>query len=302
LPSPEPDELELQANGLRFHALTAGPTDAPLVLLLHGFPELARSWRHQLPVLEQAGYRAVAPDLRGYGETERRGPYGLRTLAADVASLVRALGHDRAAVVGHDWGGAAAWIAAARHPDAVERLAVLNSPHPHVLARELVRNPRQLRRSTYLLAYQLPWWPERVLTRDGAHAIGRILVGGSHVRSAWPETEIERYQEAFLRPGAAAAALAWYRAAFRRPLVRVPRIAAPTLVLWGVHDRFLGEELIAPDRLARVLAPGNVPEVRRIEDAGHFVQNEAPGRVNQELLRWLAGERPESQGEGPHTG
>ena len=281
------EELAPRANGVRFHALAAGDPDAPLVLLLHGFPELARSWRHQLPALAGAGYRAVAPDLRGFGETERRGPYDLRTVATDVAELVRALGRERATIVGHDWGGGSAWAAAALHPGVVEGLAVLNCPHPHTLARELVRNPRQLRKMTYFLAYQLPWWPARVLPRDGARAIGRILLGGSHVRSAWPPDEIEQYQRAFLRPGAASAALAWYRAAFRRPVLRLPRIAAPTLVLWGVRDRFVEEELVAPEKLARVLAPGNVAEVRRIEDAGHFVQNEAPERVNEALVSWL---------------
>ena len=109
------DELRLRANGLTFHALAAGDDRAPLVLLLHGFPELSRSWRHQLPALAAAGYRAVAPDLRGYGATERRGAYDVRTLAADAAGLVHALGRERAAVVGHDWGGAIAWTAAQLH-------------------------------------------------------------------------------------------------------------------------------------------------------------------------------------------
>lgn len=284
------DALTLQANGLRFAAIADGPRDAPLVLLLHGFPELARSWRHQLPALAAAGWRAVAPDLRGYGGTEQRGPYDLATLSADAAGLVRALGRGRAVVVGHDWGGAVAWSVAGRHPEVVERLVVMNSPHPSALARELRHNRRQLLRSSYMLLFQLPLLPEWLLTRDRAAGVARAIRGGSYVRSAWPAEELEPYRRAFLQPGAARAALGWYRAAFRGRTAGGPRprpITAPTLVLWGVEDRFLGVETIARPKLAPYLAPGNAPEIAWIEGAGHFVQNEAPERVNAALLAWL---------------
>jgi epoxide hydrolase 4 len=214
-------------------------------------------------------------------------------LARDAAALVRALGRDRATLVGHDWGGVVAFTAAHVEPDAVERLVVLNAPHPGTMLGELVRNPRQLRRSLYMLFFQLPLLPERALTRNDATLVARTLRGGSHVREAWPREELDLYRAAFLEPGAARAALAYYRTAARRPLiarrvVRSHRIDCPTLVLWGVHDRALGAELIAPNRLAPYFAPGNVPEVVRIDEAGHFLQNEAPQRVNEELLRWLA--------------
>lgn len=286
------ETLTLTANGIRFQALAAGPDDGPLVLCLHGFPELARSWRHQLPALAGAGYRAVAPDLRGYGETDVQGPYDVRTLAADVAGLVGALGRERAVVVGHDWGGAVAWSTAALHPTVVERLVVLNCPPATELFRTMLRSPRQLRKSSYILFFQLPRLPERRLAEDGAAAIARALVGGSHRRGVWPAEELDAYRAAFARPGRAKAAIDWYRVAFRRTLRPrrrrpFPRVAAPTLVLWGVEDRFLGRELVAPERLRSVLADGNTPRVIWIEDAGHFVQNEAPERVNTELLRWL---------------
>ena len=265
-------------------------------MLLHGFPELSRSWRHQLPALAAAGFRAVAPDLRGYGRTERRGPYDARTLVADVVSLVRALGRERAAVVGHDWGGAIAWWAAHGAPEVVERLAVLNCPHPAVMAREVVRNPRQLARSAYVFFFLVPRLPERWLTANGACNVARILRGGSKVRSAWPEDEVARYREALLQPGAASAALAYYRANARRVGAWTrsagrPPIAAPTLVLWATGDRALGEELVDPRKLAPFFAPGNEPEIVRLDGVGHFVQNEAPERVNAELLRWLARNR-----------
>ena len=177
-------------------------------------------------------------------------------------------------------------------PERVERLVVLNCPHPASMGRELRRNPRQLARSSYLFFFQLPWLPEWLLTRDRGRAVARALRGGSHVRDAWPREELDRAREAFLRPGVASAALGYYRAAARRPgmarrlAARAP-IAAPTLILWGVHDRFLRQETIRPERLRPYYAAGNEPRVVRIEKAGHFVQNEAPDRVNAELLGWL---------------
>ena len=286
------ESLILTANGIGFHVLADGPADGPLVLCLHGFPELGRSWRHQLPALAEAGYRAVAPDLRGYGETELRGPYGVTTLVDDVAGLVAALGRERATVVGHDWGGAVAWSVAALRPSVVERLVAVNCPPPSELSRALLRSPAQLMKSWYILFFQLPWLPERRMAANGAEVVARALVGGSHRRGVWPPDELAAYSASFARPGRAKAAIDWYRASFRGALRpgrprRLPRISAPTLVLWGVEDRFLGRELVGPDCLRRVLAEGNLPTVVWIEDAGHFVQNEAPERVNDELMRWL---------------
>jgi pimeloyl-ACP methyl ester carboxylesterase len=287
------EDIWIAVDGLRVHALADGPADGPLIVLLHGFPELARSWRHQLPALAEAGYRAVAPDQRGYGDTDMRGPYDANTLARDVVGLVRALGRERAVVIGHDWGGAVAWILARAHPEVVERLVAVNCPPPAVLTRELLRNPRQLRRSWYMLFFQLPWLPERRMARDGAAIVARALVGGSYVRSAWPQQEVDGYRTAFARPGRAKAAIDWYRAAFRRSLVprrrggHSVRVTAPTLVLFGARDRFLGAELVEPAKLSTVMAPGNEPVVVLVEDAGHYLQNEAPERVNEELLRWL---------------
>ncbi|MGE5864135.1 MAG: alpha/beta fold hydrolase, partial [Rhizobacter sp.] len=127
------DTLLLRANGLAFHACAAGPDDGPLVLLLHGFPESSAAWRHQIGPLARAGWRVVAPDQRGYGQTSRprgRSAYRIDALADDVEGLARALGADRYAVVGHDWGGLVAWHLASRGAEGLERMAILNAPHP----------------------------------------------------------------------------------------------------------------------------------------------------------------------------
>ena len=281
--------LELHANGLRFSALADGPDDGPLVLLLHGFPELARSWRHQLPALAAAGYRAVAPDLRGYGGTEARGPYDLRTLAADAAGLIDALGRERAVVVGHDWGGVIAWAAAHIHPERVERLVVMNAPHPRLMGEEMRASGDQRTRSRYIFRFQIPILPERAMSKDHAARIARALRGGSYVKGVWPDEELEHYRNAFDEPHKLRGPLAYYRTAFRNALLRRRvglggPLQAPTLVLWGMHDRFLGPSLADEEQLRR-FAP-NVTVVP-IEEAGHFVQNEAPERVNAELLAWL---------------
>ncbi|MEI2727823.1 MAG: alpha/beta hydrolase [Candidatus Nanopelagicales bacterium] len=181
------ESIRFAANGLEVHALAAGPADGPLVMLLHGFPELSRSWRHQLVALSNAGYRAVAPDQRGYGQTTRRGPYDIETLSADVAAMIDALGRERAIVIGHDWGGGVAWAVAGFFPQRVQALVVANCPPPQVMARALKRSPRQLKKSLYMVFFQLPVIPERMLTADGSRAIGRSLVGGSYVRSAFDE-------------------------------------------------------------------------------------------------------------------
>jgi epoxide hydrolase 4 len=279
----------VEAGGLHFNALMEGPDDAPLVLLLHGFPELARSWRHQLPALAASGYRAVAPDLRGYGGTDAHGPYDLRTLAGDVDALITALGRDRATVVGHDWGGVIAWAAAHLHPKRLERLAIMNAPHPVLMRKELTASGDQRRRSRYILWFQVPFLPERQLSRDRGAQIARALRGGSHERDAWPDDELEHYRSAFDEPRKLRGPLAYYRTAFRNALLRrgprLPgRIDVPTLVLWGMRDRFLAPSFADPQQLGRFVRDLTVV---RIADAGHFVQNEAPERVNEELVRWL---------------
>jgi len=286
------EELRLRANGISFRALAEGPADGPLAILLHGFPELAISWKRQLPALAAAGMRAVAPDLRGYGGTEQQGPYDLRTLCADVAGLVRALGRERASIIGHDWGAAIAWGTAFLEPQVVERLTVMNCPHPAVMARALLTNPRQLLRSWYMFAFQIPLLPQLLLSRDRAAAVARALRGGSTIRSVWTDEALEPYREAFAQPGAAKAAIGYYRAALLHPSIvrdaKARPIRAPTKIIWGADDRFLGRELIARSAMHPYFAEGNLPQIELIEGAGHFVQNEASERVNDALVRWVA--------------
>lgn len=268
-----------------FEAIIDGPDDGPLVVLLHGFPELNISWRHQIPALVEAGYRVLAPNQRGYAESVRSGSYATADLAADAVAMLDAMGAPTATIVGHDWGGGVAWTLAHLHPDRVERLVVMNCPPPVVLAHEFRTNPSQLAKSWYMFFFQLPVLPERMV----ASKMPGMLVAGSHNRSVWNRENLEPYAQAFATPADATGPVNWYRAALRKPWANrnLPKIACPILIIWGTKDRFLGLELIAPEALRRAIAYGNEPDIVLLEEAGHFVQNEDPEAVTAALMDWL---------------
>src|SRR6185436_16501838 len=239
----------VESNGLRFRVLQAGPERGALVLLLHGFPEGAACWRHQIGPLAAAGYRVWAPDQRGYGESAR--PVGVRQyrlplLAADAFGLLDAAGVVSARVVAHDWGGAVAWWMAQARPDRIERLAILNCPHPAVMRRALYTNPRQMLRSWYMAFFQLPWLPETLLGAGDGALMARGLRTTSR-QGAFRDSDLEAYRRDWRRPGALRAMIDWYRAA-RYPLrmggrvgaAAEPRVQPATLLLWGKRDRALG--------------------------------------------------------------
>ena len=257
------------------------PADVPLVVFMHGFPELWWSWRHQLRAFAAAGFWAVAPDMRGYNESDKPkgvAHYEVEALAADIAGLVRALGRKTAIIVGHDWGAVVAWCLAEQHPSVVERLAILNVPHPVQMTRGL-RRLKQLRKSWYIFFFQLPWGiPERALAKDDY-----AFVRKTFEIDGFDGADIVPYLDAIRTPGALTAAMSYYRAAIRRTLMGRPpkyvRIDCPVLVIWGDKDRHLGKEMATPPAK---LVPN--ARVEHIPDASHWVQNAAPERVNELLL------------------
>ena len=275
----------VRVNGISMHYVTAG--SGPLLLLLHGFPEFWYSWRHQLAPLAKQ-FTVVAPDQRGYNETEKPGwGYSVDVLVADVVELIAALGHERALLVGHDWGGAVAWATAIARPQRVERLAVLNVPHPARFVEQLRRSPRQLLRSAYMGFFALPTLPELALSASNYAAIERAL--RRDLGAAISDEEIAAYKAAISTPGALTAGLNWYRAAASRG----PRgifadaqtvCTRPTLLLWGDRDAYLGPELFrGNERFAPDLTTLHVP------GAGHWVQQWAPELVTRELLAFFSG-------------
>jgi epoxide hydrolase 4 len=280
-------EGNVLTNGVRLHVVEAGPENGDLVVLLHGFPEFSFGWRAQIGPLAGAGYRVVVPDQRGYNLSDKpRGlaAYCLDELVADIAGLIEATGRRQAFVVAHDWGGAAAWWLAVTRSELVRALAVINAPHPVVLRRLLRTSPAQRRKSRYMLYFQLPWLPERRLAGDDFAYMAAALAKTSRP-GTFTADDLDSYREAWARPGALTAMLNWYRAALRRPPKRPPtvRVIAPTLLIWGARDRFLGQELVAPS-----LGLCDRGRAEILPDATHWVQHEEPGRVNTLLLDFFA--------------
>lgn len=271
-------------NGIRMHYVVQG--EGPLIVLLHGFPEFWYSWRYQISFLAEHGYTVVAPDLRGYNETDKpRKGYDIPTLLCDIQGLIKGLGQQKAIIVGHDWGGVLAWTFAMSYPAMTGCLIVMNAPHPAAMMREM-RTLKQLRKSWYVFAFQIPWLPEYLLGRNNAHEIGRMLRGAALQKSAFPSEVTARYQKAMSKPGAIHAAISYYRQLF----LHMPRsfkkyevqIQVPTLLIWGEQDIALGIELTTG--LERWV---NDIQIKRIPSSGHWVQQEQPEEVNQYILDFL---------------
>jgi len=281
----------IEAGGLRFEVATAGDPASPrLALLLHGFPECAFSWREQLPFLAARGYRVWAPNQRGYGNSPMpRGvkSYRIEELVNDVASLIDASGAREVLLAGHDWGAMVAWEFALRRPRPIERLAIFNVPHPARFREELRHNKAQRKRSRYALFFQLPWLPEFMLRRKNGALIDEAFRGMAVDKSRFPDEVLAVYRANALRPGGATAMLNWYRAAgrrFRRADDPAPPIEVPTLMVWGEQDSALGKELaLGTDRYVKDLT------LRFLPNVSHWVQQEAPERVNEIWGAWLDG-------------
>lgn len=282
-------------NGIRVHYAQAGH-GPQLLLMLHGFPECWWSWRHQLALFRDTPalakrYTAVAPDLRGYNETDRPSwGYELDVLVQDAVELIRALGHTSAAVAGHDWGGNIAWSLAIARPELVERLVALNIPHPALFSAAIGTNWRQMLRSWYILFFQLPWLPELALRANGYEAIGRAFRDMAVDKSRFTDDDIRIFKSAMAAPGARTAALSYYRAIVQQGARGMfegtgMRVRAPTLMVWGEHDTALGKELTyGTERFAPDL------RIRYIPNCSHWVQQEQPELVNDYLVQFL-GER-----------
>jgi pimeloyl-ACP methyl ester carboxylesterase len=279
-------DFRQQANGVMLHGVAAGPEEGPLVILLHGFPEFWWAWRHQIGPLSEAGLRVLAPDQRGYNLSSKPveiASYDLDTLAADVIALADAFGGGKVRLVGHDWGGLVAWWAASHYPDRIERLAILNAPHPAAAGSYLRANPTQALKSSYIAFFQLPFVPEAVL-RANDFALMQLALLRSSRPGIFTDDVLARYRKAWAEPGALTAMLNWYRALRRRPNLRDSRIGVPTLVIWGEQDRFL-ERGLAEASLALCDAGRPV----WFETATHWVHLEEPEEVSAELVEFLAG-------------
>ncbi len=269
----------VRSGDVKLHCVCAGPSDGPLVLLLHGFPARWSTWREVLPALARAGLLAVAPDLRGYGASDRPAgvdSYSVLRAIDDALAIQAAFQRERCFVVGHDFGGGIAWALAMTHPERVERLAVLNSVHVVGFERQM-RKWSQLSKSWYVFLFLLPWLPEWWLSRRDFAFVHRSLVADGL------RDDVVRDLLEGIRPrGALHAALNWYRASFRdvaRKRLLPKKVDLPTLAIWGDRDTNLDPELATPpaDWVSDV-------RVEHVPEAGHWVHHEAPDKVNAMLL------------------
>jgi pimeloyl-ACP methyl ester carboxylesterase len=283
------DHRYILTNNIHLHVVQDGPPDGPLLILLHGFPEFWYGWRRQIPLLASAGYRVWAPDQRGYNLSDKpRGiaAYSLDQLAADVVGLIDAAGEQQAFLVGHDWGGAVAWRVAASYPERLRKLIILNTPHGSVMAKNLRQNRAQLRKSWYMLAFQIPWLPE-FITRLRNWELGTEALRKSSLPGTFSAADLDEYRKAWARPNAYHSMLNWYRAAIQKPPSPPAnrRISVPTLLIWGAKDRFFEQTLAQPsiDRC-------DDGELVIIEGATHWVQHEEAERVNGLIGAFFAGE------------
>ena len=284
----------IDANGIRFHYLTAG--EGPLVVLLHGFPQLSYEYRHLVPALARAGYRAVAPDMRGFGDTTRPAriaDYALQTLGEDVAALIGALGESKAHVLGHEWGGIVAAEAALSYPDKIDRLILVNGSPAITLGRAIHHSWRQRARSSYVLFYRIPFLPERWLTAFHGRAM-RLLLSDAPLSAE----DLTVYRDAICRPRAAWAGLAYYRSIAQTIKVdadrlRGKRIASTGLVLWGERDRILRRDL------TRWIDRQFTHPTRKVffPDVGHWLIEARPDEVAREVIAFI--DEGRSRDDGP---
>jgi pimeloyl-ACP methyl ester carboxylesterase len=280
------EHSSIKTNGIRLHVVQAGPKSGVPVLLLHGFPEFWYGWRKQIPALAAAGCRVIVPDQRGYNVSDKPREiksYCVETLMEDILGLIKALDYEKVNLVGHDGGAFIAWMLAIKHPEMLHRLGIINVPHPAVIKRFLQRDFEQMRRSLYILFFQLPWLPETIMR------IGNWSVAASNMRrsgkpNAFTEQDIEKYKEAWSQPGAMTAMLNWYRAAIRYPpkVTNGMRIHIPTLILWGVQDFALSRRMARPS--LDYCEDGNLIF---FPDATHWVQHEEADEVNRQLLNFI---------------
>lgn len=286
------EHLKVRANGIDFHVAQMGSGDR-LALCLHGFPENWISWRFQMPFLAGKGWRVWAPDLRGYGETSKPSgiqEYALETLLEDVGALIDASSAREVMLIAHDWGAIIAWLFATRKVRPLDRLVIMNVPHPGA-ASSGGPSLKQLLASWYIFFFQIPGLPEWILSRDEAKAVGRALSDTCCHPERFPDEIIRLYREAALRPGALTGMVNYYRALVRGGGMRrqarlgYPAIETPSLFLWGEQDVALTKETTyGTEDFVTSLT------LRYLPNASHWVQQDQPEVVNPMLEAWLEGD------------
>lgn len=274
-----------ETNGIKLHTVEAGPKDGEMVVLLHGFPEFWYGWKEQIPFLVRQGYRVVAPDQRGYNlsdKPKRVRDYHLDKLADDIIGLIDKFGRQKVLLVGHDWGAAVTWWLAARNPERFHRVIVLNVPHIDALRGSWRSNWEQVRKSWYILFFQIPLLPE-LIGRITSYRPGlRLMVASSHA-DTFTADDMQKYLEAWRQLGAMRSMLNWYRSIVRHsPKLPDPRVKIPLLIVWGAQDIALTRKIAVQS-----LDYCDDGQLYFLEEATHWVQHDEPEKVNRLIGRFL---------------
>lgn len=279
----------IDANGLKFHCVVEGEGD--LVVLCHGFPECWYSWRHQIRSLSKR-FKVVAPDMRGFGQSDKpKGvkSYMLNVVANDIKGIIEALGYKKAIVIGHDWGGAVAWQVAIQHPEVVEKLIILDAPHPSGFINTILSSPLQILRSSYMTFFNLPFIPEIVMRSFNYTPLKMAFKLGSFRRDAFTREDLDILAREAARPGALTGGLNYYRALFRnkdlfKNRFNLTNVKCPVLIIWAELDIFLGKELTYDlDQYA-----DNVIRKEYVPHCNHWIQQEQPRVVNRLINDFLS--------------
>ncbi len=282
------DHAFIKTNGVQLHVVQAGPSDGPLVILLHGFPEFWYGWRRQIDALAEQGFRVWVPDQRGYNLSDKPkgiAAYNLDNLSADVIGLIEAAGQQQTYLVGHDWGAAVAWWTACKYPERLKKLVILNVPHHKVFRKRLATDNEQRLRSWYAAFFQIPFLPEALIGFGNTEGFARTLRQSSRP-GAFSDADLAEYRQAWGQPGALTSMLNWYRSVAQTPPKQAPdsRVKMPTLILWGKQDHALKWEM-AEDSV-KLCDDGRVIY---LENATHWVQHEEAETVNREMIGFLRG-------------
>jgi pimeloyl-ACP methyl ester carboxylesterase len=277
-------------ESIHLHVVTAGDRENPPLILLHGFPEYWRAWEKMIPSLVAAGYFVIVPDQRGYGDSSKPAgalSYSIDRLTDDLFSLVEWTGRSQCDLVAHDWGGIVAWSAVQARPERFRKFVAVNVPHPAVFGWAVKNLPSQRRKSAYIAFFQIPWLPEIYCRAFRFRALIRTLERTSRP-GTFSEEDLERYRDAWGKPGALHAMIQWYRAAKKRKRgnlsspKKLDLIKIPVLLLWGDRDAFFAKDLAE-----KTLGRCEHARLRDFSDGTHWIHHEEPELVASEVLSFI---------------
>ncbi|KAJ8406408.1 hypothetical protein AAFF_G00306390 [Aldrovandia affinis] len=281
--------VRIKESGLRFHYVAAGEKGKPLMLFLHGFPEFWYSWRHQLREFKSE-FRVVAVDMRGYGESDMPTSvesYQTDYLVTDIKDIVECLGYNRCFLAGHDWGGFLSWLFATRYPEMVEKLIILNCPHPSAFADHIRCHPGQLLRSSYMFLFQLPRIPELLFSINDFQILRCLFTsqrtGVRPNANQVTKEDLEAYLYVFSQPGALSGPINYYRNMFSFVPFKEQDLRSPVLLLWGGRDAFLGQEMA---EMSRLYTTGYF-RLNVVSRASHRMFQDQPDIVNTLIWTFL---------------